>query len=64
MNTTEEILDKARSAAWEAALKTLSDAGVQFDDSDLGVYVDDAKAKETYLMNITIEKLPEYGGEA
>ena len=63
MKTMKEKLDEAVGAAWAALMKSLTDNGVAFDDCDPGCYVDDADAKKTYVMNITLSECDEFGGE-
>jgi hypothetical protein len=61
--TIKEVLDEAYSNAWTALMKTLSDNGVKFDDSDAGVYVDDSEEKKTYCLDISMNECDEYGGD-
>ena len=61
--TIKEVLDEAYSNAWTALMKTLSDNGVKFDDSDTSLYVDDSEEKKTYCFNISMNECDEYGGE-
>jgi hypothetical protein len=64
MKTMKEKLDEAIGAAWAALMKSLTENGVEFEDSDSGCYVDDAAEKKTYVMDITLVQCDEYGGEA
>ena len=64
MKTMKEKLDEAIGAAWTALMKSLTENGVEFEDSDSGCYVDDAAEKKTYVMDITLVQCDEYGGEA
>ena len=48
--TIEEVVNGAVSDAWEAATQVLNNAGVKYDDCDVGIYVDDHANKKTYLI--------------
>jgi hypothetical protein len=61
--TIKDILDEACANAWTALMKTLSDNGIEFDDCDAGVYVDDSEEKKTYCLDISMNECDEYGGE-
>lgn len=61
--TIKEVLDEAYSNARTALMKTLTDNGVKFDDTDDTLYIDDSEEKKTYYMNVTLEECDEYGGE-
>lgn len=63
MKTMQEKLDEAVGAAWAALMKSLTDNGVMFEDSDSGCYVDDTDEKKTYTVNITLSECEKYGGE-
>jgi hypothetical protein len=61
--TVKEVLNEACSNGWKAISKTLSNNGVEFDDCDDGIYVDDHEQKKTYNINVTIKECFEYGGD-
>ena len=63
MKTIKEKLDEAYSAAWEALMKSLTDNGVMFEDADSGCYIDDPVQKKTYMMDVKLVQVDEYGGE-
>jgi hypothetical protein len=64
MKTMKEKLDEAVGAAWAALMKSLTDNGVAFEDSDSGCYVDDTVEKKTYVMDIKLVQCNEYEGES
>lgn len=63
--TIKDKIDEAYSAGWTAIMKSLTDNGVEFDDTGSAVYVDDAKTKTTWFFDLKLDKCGAYaGGEA